>query len=94
MTLPNMARRMASRSASFDALAHISFDGLLHGGLDARELKADSVTAYLNGVGSAKVYAKKSANMYLHGMGSITVYGNPATRNSEVSGFGKINWEQ
>ncbi len=64
------------------------------GGLDARELKADSVTAYLNGVGSAKVYAKKSANMYLHGMGSITVYGNPATRNSEVSGFGKINWEQ
>ncbi|HEX7641096.1 MAG TPA: DUF2807 domain-containing protein [Burkholderiaceae bacterium] len=64
------------------------------GGLDARELKADNVTAYLNGVGSAKVYAKKSANMYLHGMGSITVYGNPATRNSEVSGFGKINWEQ
>jgi hypothetical protein len=64
------------------------------GGLDARELKADNVTAYLNGVGSAKVYAKKSANMYLHGMGSITVYGNPATRNSEVSGFGKINWEE
>ena len=64
------------------------------GGLDARELKADSVTAYLNGVGSAKVYAKKSANMYLHGMGSITVYGNPTNRNSEVSGFGKINWEQ
>ncbi len=64
------------------------------GGLDAKDLKADSVTATLNGVGNVKVYAKKTANMYLHGVGSVTVYGNPATRNSEVSGFGKINWEQ
>ena len=64
------------------------------GGLDAKELKADSVTTYLNGVGSVKVFAKKSADMYLHGVGSITVYGNPASRNSEVNGFGKINWEQ
>ncbi len=63
------------------------------GGLDAKDLKADSVTTYLNGVGNVKVYARKSANMYLHGVGSVTVYGNPATRNSEVSGFGKINWE-
>jgi hypothetical protein len=63
------------------------------GGVDAKDLKADNVTTYLNGVGSVKVYAKKSANMYLHGVGSVTVYGNPATRNSEVSGFGKINWE-
>lgn len=63
------------------------------GGLDAKELKADTVTTYLNGVGSVKVYARKTANMYLHGVGSVTVYGNPATRNANVSGFGKINWE-
>lgn len=63
------------------------------GGVDARDLKADNVTTYLNGVGNVKVFATKSANMYLHGVGSVTVYGNPATRNSEVSGFGKINWE-
>ncbi len=63
------------------------------GGLDARDLKADNVTTTLNGVGNVKVYAKKSANMYLHGVGSVTVYGNPAIRNAEVSGFGKINWE-
>jgi hypothetical protein len=64
------------------------------GGLDAKDLKADNVTTTLNGVGNVKVYAKKSANMYIHGVGSVTVYGNPAMRNSEVSGFGKINWEQ
>jgi len=63
------------------------------GGLDAKELKADTVTTYLNGVGSVKVYARKAANMYLHGVGSVTVYGNPAMRNANVSGFGKINWE-
>ena len=63
-------------------------------GLDATELKADNVTAYLNGFGNIKVYARKVANMHLHGMGSVTVFGNPATRSAEVSGFGKINWEE
>ncbi len=63
------------------------------GGVDAKDLKADTVTTYLNGVGSVKVYARKAANMYLHGVGSVTVYGNPAMRNANVSGFGKINWE-
>jgi hypothetical protein len=64
------------------------------GSLDAKDLKADAVTTYLNGVGSAKVFAKESANMYLHGVGSAMVYGNPTVRKAEVSGFGKVTWEQ
>ena len=63
------------------------------GSLDAKDLKADTVTSYLNGVGSIKVYAKDSANMYLRGVGSATVYGNPTVRNAVVSGFGKVTWE-
>ncbi|MBV8667349.1 MAG: DUF2807 domain-containing protein [Burkholderiaceae bacterium] len=72
-----------------------SFTGRLDGvgSVDAASLRADTVNAYLNGVGSVKVYAKQTANIYLHGVGSATVYGNPATRNAQVSGFGKINWE-
>lgn len=64
------------------------------GSLDAKDLKADSVTTYLNGVGSAKVFAKDAANMYLHGVGSAIVYGNPTVRNSQVSGLGKVSWDQ
>lgn len=62
------------------------------GSLDARELKANMVTTYINGVGSAKVFAKDSAEMHLHGVGSAIVYGNPTVRNTEVSGLGKVAW--
>ncbi|HXA46128.1 MAG TPA: DUF2807 domain-containing protein, partial [Burkholderiaceae bacterium] len=63
------------------------------GSMDAKDLKANIVKTYLNGVGSVKVYAKESASMYLRGVGSATVYGNPTVRNEVVSGFGKVTWE-
>jgi hypothetical protein len=72
-----------------------NFTGKLDGvgSVDASGLKADTVNAYLNGVGSVKAYARQTANIHLSGVGSATIYGNPGNRNAEVSGFGKINWE-
>jgi hypothetical protein len=39
------------------------------------------------------VFAKSSANVSLSGLGSATVRGNPATRNANASGLGKVHWQ-
>jgi len=63
------------------------------GGLDAQQLKAETVDLDLSGMGGASVFAKTAATVNLSGMGSATVYGNPATRNANTSGFGKVSWQ-
>jgi hypothetical protein len=63
------------------------------GSLDAQELRADIVDVDLSGLGSADVFAKSSANVSLSGLGSATVRGNPATRNANASGLGKVHWQ-
>jgi hypothetical protein len=63
------------------------------GSLDAQGLRADTVELDLTGLGSASVYAKDSAKVNLSGMGSATVYGNPANRNANANGMGKVSWK-
>ena len=63
------------------------------GSLDAQGLRADTVELDLTGLGSANVYAKDTAKVNLSGMGSATVYGNPANRNANATGMGKVSWK-
>jgi hypothetical protein len=63
------------------------------GSLNAQELRADAVDVNLSGLGSANVFAKTSASLSLSGLGSANVYGNPATRNANTSGLGKVHWQ-
>jgi hypothetical protein len=63
------------------------------GGLDAQQLRAETVDLDMTGLGGASVYAKTAANVNLSGMGSATVYGKPATRNATTNGFGKVSWQ-
>jgi hypothetical protein len=39
------------------------------------------------------VFAKTSASLSLSGLGSANVWGNPATRNANTSGLGKVHWQ-
>ena len=63
------------------------------GSLEAAKLRADSVDLDLSGLGGAEVFAKSAASLNLSGMGSATVYGNPATRTSNSSGMGRVQWK-
>lgn len=63
------------------------------GSLEAAQLHANNVDLQLTGIGGAEVYAKSAASVSLSGMGSATVYGNPATRNSNSNGMGKVSWK-
>ncbi|WP_229429137.1 head GIN domain-containing protein [Massilia sp. ST3] len=63
------------------------------GSLEAQGLQADTVDLDLNGLGGASVYAKQAADVSLNGLGSATVYGNPAKRNGNANGLGKISWK-
>jgi hypothetical protein len=63
------------------------------GSLNAQDLRAENVDVKLSGLGSANVFAKSSASLSLSGLGSATVFGNPATRNANTSGLGKVHWQ-
>jgi hypothetical protein len=63
------------------------------GSLDAQSLRAESVDLDLSGLGGATVYATRAAEVDLSGMGSATVYGNPASRNVNANGMGKVAWK-
>ena len=63
------------------------------GSLEAQGLHADSVDLDLTGLGGASVHAKQAADVSLNGLGSATVYVNPAKRNGNATGLGKINWK-
>lgn len=63
------------------------------GNLDAQGLRAESVDLDLSGLGGATVHATRAAEVDLSGMGSATVYGNPASRNVNANGMGKVAWK-
>lgn len=63
------------------------------GSLEAKDLQAESVDLDLTGLGGATVRASQAADVRLSGLGSATVLGNPAKRNGNASGLGKINWK-
>jgi hypothetical protein len=63
------------------------------GGLDAQQLRAETVDLEMSGLGGASVFARTAANISMSGMGSATVYGKPATRNATTNGFGKVSWQ-
>lgn len=72
-------------------LLHAKLSGV--GSLEAQGLQADTVDLDLSGLGGASVYAKQAADVSLNGLGSATVYGNPAKRNGNANGLGKISWK-
>ncbi len=63
------------------------------GSLEAQGLRAESVDLDMSGLGGATVHATRAAEIDLSGMGSATVYGNPATRNANTNGMGKVSWK-
>ncbi|MCA1855898.1 DUF2807 domain-containing protein [Massilia oculi] len=63
------------------------------GSLEAQGLRAESVNLDMSGLGGATVHAVRAADVDLSGMGSATVYGNPATRNVNTNGMGKVAWK-
>jgi hypothetical protein len=63
------------------------------GSLEAQGLRAESVDLDMSGLGGATVHATRAAEVDLSGMGSATVYGNPATRNVNANGMGKVAWK-
>lgn len=63
------------------------------GSLEAQGLRAESVDLDMTGLGGATVHATRAAEIDLSGMGSATVYGNPATRNANTNGMGKVSWK-
>jgi hypothetical protein len=72
-------------------LLHANLAGV--GSLDAQGLRAETVDLDLTGLGSASVHASRAADVNLSGLGSATVYGNPAQRNANASGLGKVSWK-
>ena len=60
------------------------------GDFDGRSLKAENTQAYVSGSGDAEVYAKTSLKARVNGSGDIRYGGDPATRDTKVSGSGTI----
>lgn len=58
------------------------------GALQAKTVKLD-----VSGVGNATVFASESVRGDLSGVGSVTVRGNPARRDIDRSGLGKVHYE-
>lgn len=63
------------------------------GSLEAQGLRAESVDLDMTGLGGATVHATRAAEVDLSGMGSATIYGNPASRNVNANGMGKVAWK-
>ena len=55
------------------------------GEIDADDLRADTVHAYVNGSGDVKVYASNLLHAVANGRGKIEYKGNPMTLNREGS---------
>lgn len=62
------------------------------GDLDADGLKCKSVNAKVYGVGDMSVFASDSVTGSVTGVGDLVVFGNPATRNTKVSGMGDVSF--
>ncbi len=71
-----------------DAL-HLMVNGV--GSIDAKALIAKEVTASLNGVGSAEIYAKQSLTANINGIGGLTYFGNPEELVIQDNGLGGVS---
>ena len=60
------------------------------GSIEAKDLRAATVSVDLGGTGEAVVTATKRIDATISGTGAITVYGKPATVNKSVSGVGDV----
>ncbi len=59
--------------------------------LKAEELITEKTVIRLSGAGSATIYASEDLDATLSGVGSIKYAGDPKTKNTNVSGIGKIS---
>ncbi len=66
----------------------VQVDGL--GDFDGSQLKAQDVTATLNGLGGAKVWAENTLTATVNGVGSVTYSGSPQVTKS-VNGAGSVH---
>jgi hypothetical protein len=76
--------RAAGRTGRLD----IKLNGA--GLVDARELRAASVSVVNNGAGTVSVHASDSLDATVNGVGTIDYYGDPKTVNPQVNGVGRI----
>ena len=58
--------------------------------LKAQELITAKTRIDMAGAGSVEVYASQQIDVNLSGVGMVTYHGNPAVRNLNISGLGKI----
>lgn len=61
------------------------------GAVEAKELKAESVDAEVEGIGSVEVTATEKLKANVQGIGSLTYWGNPKTVSKTADGIGSIN---
>jgi len=67
---------------------NISLNGV--GSYKAFDLKSNSCTINVRGMGGAEINVKENLNAYVNGVGSIKYRGNPHTVEDKVSGIGTI----
>lgn len=60
------------------------------GAIEAFDLKAEKLSLKSDGVGKAEVYASKELRIKAKGLGSVEYKGNPAVKNIQNEGFGKV----
>ncbi|HEY0029293.1 MAG TPA: head GIN domain-containing protein [Bacteroidia bacterium] len=60
------------------------------GAIRAFELKAEKLTLNSEGIGTAEVYASKELNIHSSGFGGVQYKGDPATKNINTEGLGKV----
>ena len=68
--------------------AKISGAGIVH----AKQLEAESATLNLSGAGKIKALVKTTLKARVSGAGGIKIWGNPAQRDTRVSGVGEIEF--
>ena len=71
--------------------AEYKMDGV--GKINAHDLEAQEVKAYLNGVGQIRCDAIETIDAKVDGVGKITYKREPKVRNTQVNGVGKIGKE-
>lgn len=86
-------RLKISGSGNIDAAGNVEKVAVVitgSGGVDASSLVAQEVNIELSGSGSVEAHATKAAVVDLTGSGSVKIAGNPAQRNVDKSGSGRV----
>jgi len=60
------------------------------GMVDAKALRAQDVTASVEGIGSVDVYASERLKVNVQGIGSLTYYGKPKSISKTMDGIGSV----